>query len=334
MSLNENIIEQFKLLAKQIKLDIDYSSGKEQMVHMFRLKSIMTVIKILTKYTDKITSSIQLKGISGIGKGTLERIDEILKTGKLSEVKLTSLDEQYIRYLDELEDVFGIGRKKAYELFTIHGVKSVDELKTKYENGEIKLPDNIAKGLKYVGLIKENIPREEIDEVNLYLMKTILSLDNKLFGLICGSYRRLQLTSNDVDIIIVHSDVITKNDAKSSPNYLNKLINRMKNDKFIIDSLTSEDVPTKYMGIFKWKDNPHRRIDIRFIPYESYYSATLYFTGGKDFNRKMRQVAVNNGYVLNEYGLFDEKDNMILVSSEKDIFDELGMEYVTPDKRI
>ena len=117
-------------------------------------------------------------------------------------------------------------------------------------------------------------------------------------------------------------------------NYLEILINRLKDEKFIIDSLTAENVPTKYMGIFKWKDGPLRRIDIRFIPYESYYPAMLYFTGGKDFNRKMRQVAVNNNFTLNEYGLFDENGKMIKVNSEKDIFDELGMEYLTPDKRI
>ena len=53
----------------------------------------------------------------------------------------------------------------------------------------------------------------------------------------------------------------------------------------------------------------------------------------KDFNKNMRLNAIAHGYTLNEYGLFDEKEKMFKVNSEKDIFDLLGMEYITPDKR-
>ena len=87
------------------------------------------------------------------------------------------------------------------------------------------------------------------------------------------------------------------------------------------------------MGIFKLKNNPYRRIDIRYVAYDSFYSAILYFTGSKDFNKKMRQLAVNMGYTLNEYGLYDETNKQILIHSEKNIFDALSMEYITPDKR-
>jgi DNA polymerase beta len=88
------------------------------------------------------------------------------------------------------------------------------------------------------------------------------------------------------------------------------------------------------MGICKLvKNYPLRRIDIRYMPYESFYSAILYFTGAKDFNRKMRYIADSMGYTLNEYGLFDENGKPFIVTSEKDIFNILGMEYLTPDKR-
>ena len=50
-------------------------------------------------------------------------------------------------------------------------------------------------------------------------------------------------------------------------------------------------------------------------------------TNGKFIN------AIAHGYILNEYGLFDEKEKMFKVNSEKDIFDLLSMEYITPDKR-
>jgi DNA polymerase/3'-5' exonuclease PolX len=89
------------------------------------------------------------------------------------------------------------------------------------------------------------------------------------------------------------------------------------------------------MGICKLGDDGLlRRIDVRYMPYNSYYSAILYFTGSKDFNRKMRQIAISMGYKLNEYGLYDENGKPFTINSEKEIFDILGMEYLIPSKRI
>ena len=46
------------------------------------------------------------------------------------------------------------------------------------------------------------------------------------------------------------------------------------------------------MGMCKIGDNPVRRIDIRFVPYES-KAAILYFTGSGEFNRIMRKWVFN-----------------------------------------
>lgn len=331
--MNDKIIDQFNLLIKQVKFDINMTSGKQQMVNMYRLQSIQKVVKILKKFPSKITSSEQLKGIKNIGKSSLQRIDEILKTGKLSEIKISEHIEQDLDIISKLEDIFGIGKKRAFELFKDHNVRSIEDLKIKYENGEIDLPENVVKGLKYVGEIKENIPRSEVDLLNDILVNTTLEIDPALFGVVCGSYRRQLPTSNDVDFIITHPKLKTESDVKKI-NYIKLLVDKLKHKHIIIDSLTGENVPTKYMGLCRL-DNSHpiRRLDIRYIPYESFYSAILYFTGAKDLNRKMRQLASDMDYTLNEYGLFDEKNKMIHVSSEKDIFNLLGMEYLSPDKR-
>lgn len=332
---NNKIINEFIKLTKQIKFDIDKSKNKkEELSNSFRLLTIQKIIKILEKFPDKIVNSDQLKNLPGIGKGTIDRINEILKTGKLSEIKQDVIDKSYLKYLEELEDVYGIGHKTALELFNKYNVKSISDLKKLYKTGIIELPPNIVKGLEYYGKIKENIPRIEIDKINNYLLDILRSLDKELFGIICGSYRRLKLTSNDIDMLIVHPKLKTKKDVENCKiNYLKLFIEELIDKKFIVDSLTDINVPTKYMGLSKFENNPIRRIDIRFIPYESYYYAMLYFTGAKDFNKKMRMVAINLGYTLNEYGLFDKKNKMLKVKSEKEIFDLLGMEYIDPQYR-
>lgn len=332
-SSNIKIIEQFELLIKQIQIDIDFSSGKQQIIHTFRLKSCQNVLKILKEFKTKIINTKQIENISGIGKKSIDRVEEILKTGKLSEIKISPDIDKYLKVIDELDEVIGIGRKKAYELLKKHGVASIKELKIAYKNGKIDLPDNIVKGLKYIGKIKDKIPRSEIDEVSILLGKVALKINPQLFVTICGSYRREMPTSGDIDVIIVHPSVKTLDDIKTI-NYIEMIVSALKKKKFIIDSLTSDDVYTKYMGICKLKENGElRRLDIRYMPYESYYSAILYFTGSKDFNKKMRMVAISMGYKLNEYGLYDENGYPFVVKSEKDIFDILGMEYIVPSKR-
>ena len=331
----DKILNEFKKLQQQIIFDIDNTTGIIKLKNQYRLKSITLSIKVIENYNKlKITLKDlpDLLKIKGIGEGTIRRIKEILDTGKLSEIKITESDKHYLKMIEELEEIYGIGRITAYKLFKEHRITSIEELLDKINKKEIKLSENIMKGIKYVGKLDTKIPRHDIDEINEFLLDIMFKIDIRLFGTTCGSYRRQKEISGDVDFIIIHHDYKTEKD-KIEVNYLDVVVNKLIEKEFIIDSLTKTDVKTKYMGIFKWKNSKQRRIDIRIFPLESYYSAILYFTGSKDFNRQMRLNAIAHDYTLNEYGLFDENKKMLKVNSEKDIFDLLGMEYITPDKR-
>lgn len=341
--MNQKLIDEFSKYVRQIQFDIDHEiSKKKKLGHSFRLQATKKILEIIKNFPKEITSSKQLEGIKGIGKKSLEHIDEVLNFGKIGKVMDDIMDQTYLTYVSELDEIYGIGQAKAIELYKNYNVKSIDDLKKLVDSGKIELPQNVLIGLKYYGKAKEKIPRSEMEEMDTYLHNVLFKLDVNLFGVICGSYRRQKETSNDIDMLIVHPKLVTKEDIDNSKvNYLHKFIVQLKKEKFIVDSLTSDEVSTKYMGLCQLqiqnnKENnyPIRRIDIRFIPYESYYSATLYFTGSADFNRKMRRVAESMDYKLNEYGLFNEKGKPLKIKSEKDIFDYLGMEYVSPELRI
>jgi DNA polymerase/3'-5' exonuclease PolX len=48
----------------------------------------------------------------------------------------------------------------------------------------------------------------------------------------------------------------------------------------------------------------------------------------------MRLQAKKLGYKLNEYGLYDNRtDDMIIILSEQEMFSKLGMNYLSPDQR-
>ena len=87
------------------------------------------------------------------------------------------------------------------------------------------------------------------------------------------------------------------------------------------------------MGFCKYKSNPVRRIDIRYVPYTSYYPALLYFTGSRDLNTKLRKMAKSIGYKINEYNITNDKGDKVKIKSEKDIFKLLDLEYIEPKFR-
>lgn len=331
--LNENIIKWFKLLIKQLEFFVDVKTGKDKLVYSFKLSSIKKSLEVIENLDFEIKSGEQIKNYKNIGKGTIDRINEILKTNKLIEVNDADISGKHLDYVENLMKVFGIGRKVAYSLYTEHNIKSIDDLKYAIKQKTVELPENIIKGIKYVDFINTTIPRNEMDEIYLFLIKQSLLTDKQMHIRMCGSYRREKLTSGDIDIIITHPDIMTKAQSKNS-DLMQKYIKQLEKKKFIVDSFTSDKVPTKYMGVCKLKNYPMRRIDIRFIAQESYYTALLYFTGSGTWNKKMRRVAKSMGYLLNEYWLLDENKKPFPVNSENDVFNYLNMEYLDPVFRI
>lgn len=341
MGDNQKIIDQFILLQKQIEHDMSNNTDEELSKNRFRLAHIKKAIGILKKFPKKITSSNDLKGIEGIGKGILARVDEILDKGKLAEIKIKKKEEKELDYVANLTRVIGIGEKKAIELIRDYKIHTVEELYDAIKKKKIYVNDKIKLGLKYYGVYEKTIPRSEVTLIEKFLTKQITKVDPLLKGIVCGSYRRKKPTSNDIDFLIYHPSVKTIKQMESAKiNYLRMFVDHLHSIDFLLDDMTDKNIITKYMG-FCQIDNKHpvRRIDIRFVPTSSYYSALLHFTGSGSFNQLMRHRAISLGYKLSEYGLYKvidkkaEKFEKVPVKSEEDIFKELGMKYVKPEDR-
>lgn len=349
--MNDKIVDQFSKLVQKNQEDvnkaIEIKDSNEQRKQSFRLRTNKRVLNVLKNYPEKITKDNfkELLHIDGIGKGTITKIEDILTNGIISELKSYKSKDNKEKIIDELEGVINIGRSKALELYN-DGVKSVEDLKKKISQNKLEVNDKILLGLKYYKNFQERIHREHIEDMEIFLKDRINYLNrkkkynfkNKYILKICGSYRRGKLTSGDVDVLITKVNI--DSDNKNKDKYLPEIIHMLKKpwkgnnyDPFLVDNLT-DVTPTKYMGFAKFKDNLPVRIDIRFVPYDSYYSALLYFTGSGDLNKVMRNLAKEKGYKLSEYGLFRLSDNKkIYLTSEKDVFDTLGMFYLEPEER-
>ena len=308
--MNDNIINVLKLYLEQIKAENAI---------IFKINAIANLIKIIKNYPKEIKNGEELKDIKGVGKGSIEKINEIIQTGTLSYLNTNTNNN----IVNELTEVIGIGTIIAQKLIQKYKIKSLDELIKKVNSGEIKVNDKIMLGLKYVGKFKGKIPRQHIDDIQEYLTKFNSNI------VICGSYRRGLEYSSDIDVLLYSQDLLTMNDVKKS-NMLNNYVKQLTKYKLIVDNITNNNV-TKYMGFIKW-ENTIRRIDIRLIPYESIYTALVYFTGSYELNKIMRRKAKELGYKLNEYGLY-KNNKIIYITSEKELFKKLDMKYLKPTER-
>ena len=352
--MNIKLIDEFSKLLEFVNVQIqnlktEDPKHKDIKSNQFRAKQIANVLKILKNYPDKINlkNYIELQTLPGIGKSTINRIKEILEDGSLSELEeFNSIYNNKVykmkkKIIENLREVVGIGPNKAEELYEL-GVKSVEDLQKKVKSGKIEINEKIQLGLNYFGIYQTNIPRKEITEIkDKTLKKAVAKLNkkfpdenNKIDFIICGSYRREKPTSGDIDILLFNSNEEQKKGKKIA--YLEPFIEILKEGKnpFLLDDLTDKNYQTKYMGFCKYKSNPVRRIDIRFIKYKSYPYAILYFTGSMELNKKMREIAKNKGYKLSEYGLEEiETGKKFNAKTETEIFNKLGMDYLEPRLR-
>lgn len=297
----------------------------------WNLKAVSCAVNSIKKYEGEIISGKQLeKEIKGIGEKISKRIDEILETGTLQELNENNIIDIKTEYINNILDITGVGIVRARKWVEL-GLKDIEDVKRAISERIITSTHHIDIGIKYYNDFKQRINRSEIDRMKVIINNTIKNIDRKLLFEICGSYRRGCNESGDIDILISHPDYIENIQEKK---FLDKIVKGLKNDKFITDYLTDKG-NTKFMGVCKIDGSEYsRRIDIRVVDYKSYFAALLYFTGNKNFNVYIRNIAIEKNYSLNEYGLTDIRDNSItFIESEREIFKRLGVEYKTPEER-
>ena len=347
--MNQNLINQFSTLAS-----IESSSEKP---NLFRIRAYKKIVKILKELKFEVTDSDQVKDIPGIGKGTIEKINEILANGHLKNLEKKPINNKNSLNEDttnkntkiiqkQLEEVTGIGPVKAKKL--IKDGYTLEILRNKFQTNFSSLKDILTHhqilGIKYYDDLSNRIPYLEITFVDKYLQKIVANLNQTLFGKdiychqICGSFRRQAKTSGDIDVLFYNK---FKDDNKLDSQFFRSVMLKLIEDNFLKDHLTDPNkVSTKYMGFCKLHRKKFcRRIDMRCINHSSLPAAQLYFTGSGDFNKNMRTFALKKGFTLNEYGIFKLTDNklkgdQVMVSSENDIFNLLGIDFVEPKNRL
>jgi DNA polymerase IV (family X) len=179
------------------------------------------------------------------------------------------------------------------------GSKSEEKLKKSLETFQQVGSNRIllAKGLREIDYIREKL------------------LASGLFEKVeaAGSSRRMRETVGDIDLLAITGNVESATDYFLSLDRIEGAVSRGE----------SKVTVNLKIGI---------TCDLRFIEPDSFGAALQYFTGSKDHNVKLRDLAISKGMKLNEYGLF-AADQKIAGAFENQIYEKLGLMYIPPELR-
>lgn len=272
----------------------------------------------------------KLDSLPGIGKKLAQYIDELFRSGKVKHFEQVLKDLP--KALFEFMKIPGIGPKNAYKLclkLKINDKKdSIERLKKAAELGKIrtiegfgeKSEQEILQGIEELGRRGKRLllpyALNIAQKVLSYLKKSSLIKKAEILG----SLRRKAGTIGDIDIAIVSNK--PEEAIKWFINYPHKI-------RLLEAGLTKASIL-----IFD-----EQQIDLRVVENEAYGSLLQHFTGSKNHNIHLREIALKKGLSLSEYGIRKIKDirykikDTIQFAEEKKFYNYLGMEWIMPELR-
>lgn len=269
-------------------------------------------------------ATLDLKGleqIPGVGKSTAEKIVEFLATGRMA--ALEQLRAKVPAGVLELIAIPGLGPAKAMALHRELGISSLDELVHAIEAGRLtglrgfgaKTAANILHGIEVLrhsgGRVLVSAALEVAEEV-IAALSALPGCEKCTYA---GSLRRGRDSIGDVDVLVASRD--------SKP-----IMAAFTELPLVGEVIAGGPAKTSI------RTTTGLQVDLRVVPPESWGAALQYFTGSKEHNIRVREIAVRKGLKLSEYGLFRAEDDTLLVSeTEEEVYEQLGLPWIAPTLR-
>jgi len=278
-------------------------------------------IESMKEDIEQVCREGRLEAIPGVGKAIAQKVEEYLRTGRIQAHQ--DLLKETPEGLSELLKISGLGPKTIFMLHEKLNVSNLDELeKAAREHRIRRLPrmgltreKNLLKAIerykKRSSRILLSVAEPVVNEVLAYLGR-IEGLEHITAA---GSYRRGKETVGDIDILA----------TASRPEEIIAAFVRMP----MVETVLGRG-PTKASVIVQ----ETIQVDLRIVEHRSFGTVLQYFTGSKDHNVKLRQLALDRGYSLSEYSLKRLSDGQdLFFDREEDVYRTLGLQYIPPEVR-
>ncbi|WP_145443965.1 DNA polymerase/3'-5' exonuclease PolX [Staphylococcus hominis] len=277
-------------------------------------------LEIDERSLDEIKDVTELKGI---GKGVGEVISEYRETGTSSTLK--ELQRLVPEGLIPLMKIQGLGSKKIAKLYKELNITDKEHLQEACEAGKVselsgfakKTEQNILEAVKALGAKKDHYPIDLMRHLNKDIMTYLEQLEEVEHYSEAGSFRRYKEVSKDLDYIIS-----TRHPLHVQQHLLN-IPNKVKE---VAVGETKVSLELEY-------DDETIGVDFRLVEPEAFYHTLQHFTGSKDHNIRIRQLAKAQNEKVSEYGIEQQDGTLLQFQSEAEIYQHFGKHWIAPAMR-
>ena len=307
--------------------------------NVFRINSYARGARVVEELTEDVRALVEenpataikrLATIEGIGKGLAEKIAEYVEVGSVHEHQ--ELLQKVPATLFELLEIPGIGPKAAKTLWQELGIASIDDLKNTPDEKLASLPrmgkktvENIRKAIAFSEKGGERVPLGQALPIALLLrdeLRKVAGVERLEYA---GSLRRGKETIGDLDFLAATTDPAALREA---------FVSRPEVRQVLAKGDTKCSVRLEAAGVAM-------QADLRLVPLAVFGAALMYFTGSKEHNVRLRELAIRKNQRLNEYGLFagtderpqDRGEAPLAAATEEAIYQALGLPYIAPERR-
>ena len=262
----------------------------------------------------------QIDEIPGIGADLADKVTTLIKTGELPLHR--ELSARFPKEILELTDIPGLGPKRVKVLADLLHIHGRDDLERAVRSGKLRTIKGF--GARSEERILEALARTTGGEGKRILYPEAAAIADRLVAHlrkskaikdleVAGSFRRKRETVGDLDVVVSATDY-------------EPCMRQFKSFAEVTRVLLSGE--TKATVVLK----SGLQVDLRVVPADSFGAALLYSTGSKAHNIHLRRIAQGMGLLLNEYGLFRDKE-MVAGKSEEEVYKVLKLLWIAPELR-
>ena len=261
--------------------------------------------------------------LPGIGKGTAAVIDEFLKEGTSSLLK--ELQEEVPKGLIPLLQLPGLGGKKIAKLYHELGIENVQDLENACRLHQVqglagfgkKSEEKILASILNAGGRPDRLPIAYMLPIAEEIEGTLARFEEVKQFSRAGSIRRMRETIKDLDFII----------ATEHPLKVKEQLLELPKIKEVV---SAGDTKVSVILDFPYEVS----VDFRIVKPIEFATTLHHFTGSKEHNVRMRQLAKARGEKISEYGVENSENGEVTTfNTEAEFYAHFQLPFIPPELR-
>lgn len=313
---NRDVVDTFNQIADMLAI----RGGQIHRILAYRRAA--ESIETLGRDINTVYAEGKLTEIPGIGDTLAAKIEEMLTTGKLEFYEKLAKDVP--PSLVDMMRVEGLGPKRVKQIHDLLGISTMAELTAAAREGKLReLPGmGVKSEAKLLSAIEalsvhgdSRVPLGVAWPIAQQVLDALQQVSGVTRSAVGGSLRRMKDTIGDIDLLVA---------AESAEQVMDRFV-----QLDLVETVDSRGPTRARVTLLTGLG-----VDLRVLPIERWGTLMAYFTGNKDHNVKLREMALKMGYSLSEYS-FTPLDGgaVILCASEEEVYSRLGLAYIPPTLR-